>query len=301
MAKRVTIITATYNRANTIVRALSSIKSQTYNDIQLVVIDGASNDETLIRVKPILGETDIIISEPDQGIYDALNKGLEISEGEIVGFLHSDDLYYDNEVVSKVVDVFADETIDVVYGDACFFSGERFMEIRRRYRSNKLSRKNLAWGKMPAHPIYFKKDPETGSFYPIALFGLEEGQNLFLDDRDMWDATYIPLMSRRHPFLIAMQSSGDKKPVISIDMGNPRVNEIEGELLFKDDGQPSTYTKQIMKILESIHLGNQSNSDFISEILELDLLESFTLEVTLSDGSKHALSGFYTIKETTLN
>ena len=125
MTKRVTIITATYNRANTIVRALSSVKSQTYNDIQLVVIDGASNDETLIRVKPILGETDIIISEPDQGIYDALNKGLEISEGEIVGFLHSDDLYYDNEVVSKVVDVFADETIDVVYGDACFFSGER--------------------------------------------------------------------------------------------------------------------------------------------------------------------------------
>ena len=133
------------------------------------------------------------------------------------------------------------------------------------------------------------------------MFGLEEGQNLFLDDQDIWDATYIPLMSRRHPFLIAMQSSGDKKPVISIDMGNPRVNEIEGELLFKDDGQPSTYTKQIMKILESIHLGNQSNSDFISEILELDLLESFTLEVTLSDGSKHALSGFYTIKETTLN
>ena len=155
------------------------------------------------------------------------------------------------------------------------------------------------------YPIYFKKDLETGSFYPIALFGLEEGQNLFLDDQDMWDATYIPLMSRRHPFLIAMQSSGDKsddkKPVISIDMGNPRVNEIEGELLFKDDGQPSTYTKQIMKILESIHLGNQSNSDFISEILELDLLESFTLEVTLSDGSKHALSGFYIIKETTLN
>ena len=155
MKKRVTVITATYNRAKTIVRALSSIKSQTYTDIQLIVIDGASTDETLLKANTILGETDVVVSEPDQGIYDALNKGLAISEGEIIGFLHSDDLYYDDEIISKVVDVFTDETIDVVYGDACFFSGDNFMEIRRRYRSSKLSRENLAWGKMPAHPAIF--------------------------------------------------------------------------------------------------------------------------------------------------
>ena len=155
MKKRVTVITATYNRAKTIVRALSSVKSQTYADIQLVVIDGGSTDESISSANAILDETDIMISEPDEGIYDALNKGLAIAEGEIIGFLHSDDLYYDDQIISKVVDVFADETIDVVYGDACFFSGDNVMEVRRRYRSNKLSRKNLAWGKMPAHPSMF--------------------------------------------------------------------------------------------------------------------------------------------------
>jgi glycosyltransferase involved in cell wall biosynthesis len=73
-----------------------------------------------------------MVSEPDEGIYDALNKGHAISDGEILCFLHSDDLYYDNEVISKVVDVFADETIDVVYGDGCFFSGDSVLENRRR-------------------------------------------------------------------------------------------------------------------------------------------------------------------------
>ena len=152
---KVTVITATYNRASTIVRALSSVKSQTYSDIQLVVVDGASTDETISKVNAILDETDIMISEPDEGIYDALNKGLALSDGEILCFLHSDDLYYDNEVISKVADVFADEAIDVVYGDVCFFSGDSVLESRRRYRSKKLSRKNLAWGHMPAHPSTF--------------------------------------------------------------------------------------------------------------------------------------------------
>ena len=155
MEKNFTIITATYNKARTILRALSSVKSQTYTDIQLVVIDGASTDGTLLKVNAILGDTDVVVSEPDQGIYHALNKGVAVSQGEIIGFLHSDDLYYDDEIISKVADVFADGTIDVVYGDVCFFSGDNFMKIRRRYRSSKLSSKNLAWGKMPAHPSIF--------------------------------------------------------------------------------------------------------------------------------------------------
>jgi glycosyltransferase involved in cell wall biosynthesis len=152
---KISVITATFNRAATIERALQSVKSQTYKNIQITVVDGASTDETISKAKDVIGKTDIIISEPDEGIYDALNKGLEISNGEIIGFLHSDDLFYDDDVISKVVDVFADHTIDVVYGDACFFSGQNSMEVRRRYRSSKLTLKNLAWGKMPAHPSIF--------------------------------------------------------------------------------------------------------------------------------------------------
>ena len=152
---KVSVITATYNRDATIVRAISSVKSQTYTDIQVVVIDGASQDDTISLVSPLLDDKDILQSEPDQGIYDALNKGLDLADGEIVAFLHSDDLYFDNDVISKVVEIFSDDSVDVVYGDVCFFSGSSVTKIKRRYRSDKLSERNLAWGKMPAHPAIF--------------------------------------------------------------------------------------------------------------------------------------------------
>jgi glycosyltransferase involved in cell wall biosynthesis len=149
------VITATYNREATVVRAMLSIKSQTHTDVQIIVIDGASQDSTVALVTPILGDKDILRSELDLGIYDALNKGLALADGEVIAFLHSDDLYFDSNVISKVVEIFFDESIDVVYGDVCFFSGSNVTKIRRRYRSDKLSARNLAWGKMPAHPAIF--------------------------------------------------------------------------------------------------------------------------------------------------
>jgi glycosyltransferase involved in cell wall biosynthesis len=152
---RVSVITATYNREATVVRALSSIKSQTHTDVQVIVVDGASQDSTMALVSPILGDMDILQSEPDLGIYDALNKGLALAEGEVIAFLHSDDLYFDNNVIARVVEIFSDDSIDVVYGDVCFFSGCNVTKTRRRYRSDKLSARNLAWGKMPAHPAIF--------------------------------------------------------------------------------------------------------------------------------------------------
>ena len=152
---KVSIVTATYNRGSTILRAIKSIKAQSYSNIQLVVIDGASKDQTTELIEPYLDCGDILKSEEDEGIYDALNKGIKLAEGDIVGFLHSDDLFYDSEVISKVVEAFSNDSVDVVYGDAWFFSSENPNVIRRKYRSSKLTIKNLAWGKMPAHPSIF--------------------------------------------------------------------------------------------------------------------------------------------------
>lgn len=152
---KVSIITATLNRASTLVRAISSVKRQTYDNIQHIVVDGASTDGTTSLVLPMLESKDIFQSEPDVGIYDALNKGLRLADGDIVAFLHSDDLYYDDHVISRVVEIFSDNSVDVVYGDVCFFSKHKINTIRRRYRSDILSELNLAWGKMPAHPAMF--------------------------------------------------------------------------------------------------------------------------------------------------
>ena len=152
---KVSIITATYNRGSTIVRALESSKCQTHQDIQLIVVDGASDDGTVSLVTPILGKKDILISETDSGIYEALNKGLTLAEGDIIAFLHSDDFYPDENIISKVVAAFKDDRIDVVYGDVSFFSSNDVGRTVRNYRSDVFSKKNLAWGKMPPHPAIF--------------------------------------------------------------------------------------------------------------------------------------------------
>ena len=155
------------------------------------------------------------------------------------------------------------------------------------------------------YPIFFCKDQETGAFYPTALLGFENEQNLFLTDSG-WDAPYIPLTVRRQPFLIGFQPApelgeGEKKPVVSIDMDNPRINSEKGETLFDNKGEPSGFLQTTIKMLENIHRGLEHNKGFVAALLKHELLESFTLEITLNDGSKNQLQGFYTIAEEQLH
>ena len=156
---KISVITATYNRGKTVERAINSVKNQNYSNVELIVVDGASVDDTVSKVRALLGINDIFVTENDNGIYDALNKGIDLSTGDVIGFLHSDDIYFDDKVLSKVARIFSDDNIDVVYGDACFFREGNVDKIIRVYRSDELSVKNLARGKMPAHTaMFFRKD-----------------------------------------------------------------------------------------------------------------------------------------------
>ncbi|MGB2119506.1 MAG: SapC family protein [Porticoccaceae bacterium] len=151
------------------------------------------------------------------------------------------------------------------------------------------------------YPIFFIKDGDTGQFYPAALFGFEENENLFVTDQG-WDATYIPMMIRRHPFLIGFQpgpngEQAEDNPVVSIDMDNPRVNTEKGEALFTEEGNQTPYLEGAIAGLEAIHAGHEHNKVFVQALLANDLLEPFTLEITLNDGSNNQLLGFYTINE----
>ena len=152
---KISIITATYNRADTIERAIRSIKDQTYQNVEMVIVDGASSDNTLETVFELITEKDKVLSEKDDGIYDALNKGLSNATGQIIGFLHSDDLYADKNVLTFITDIFLDQKVDIVYGDVTFFSKSSPDKVIRRYKSDLLTLSNLAWGKMPAHPAIF--------------------------------------------------------------------------------------------------------------------------------------------------
>lgn len=150
------------------------------------------------------------------------------------------------------------------------------------------------------YPIFLRKDANTGQFSPVALFGFQPGENLYLDDQG-WDATYIPLMIRRHPFVIGLQQvqgEGDtNRHVVSIDMNSPRVNESEGEALFLPHGGISDYLSSMTEMLETIRLASEMNAGFVDALLELDLIESVTMHIGLKDGSKNELLGYYTINE----
>tara|TARA_B110000967_G_C18856943_1_gene547796 strand:- start:979 stop:1704 length:726 start_codon:yes stop_codon:yes gene_type:complete len=152
-----------------------------------------------------------------------------------------------------------------------------------------------------SYPIFFAKDGESGQFYPLALFGFQRDENLYLNGSH-WDATYMPMMVERNPFLIGFQQSpdvenGEKRPVVSINVESPRVSETEGEALFTDSGEPSEYLQKSMENLQTIHRGHEQNKTFIAALLENDLLEGFNLDITLKDGSNNRLEGFYTINE----
>lgn len=148
------------------------------------------------------------------------------------------------------------------------------------------------------YPIFFQKDPQSGRFMPVALFGFQHEENLFLDDNG-WDAGYIPIAHARMPFLIGSkqgQADTDDR-VLLIDRGNPRVNESEGEPLFLEFGGNTDYLDNMAAMLEALHHGITSNTPFIDCLIELELLEPFTMEVQLNNGSKNEMHGFYTINE----
>ena len=152
---RISIITAVRNREETILDAIKCVQQQDYTDIEHIFIDGKSTDKT---IKIILANTSgniKIVSDGDTGIYDALNKGIAISSGDIIGILHSDDIYAKPNTLSKVVEQFRDDEIDAVYGDVNFFINRNPSKIIRKFSSAEFEIDMLQFGKLPAHTTLF--------------------------------------------------------------------------------------------------------------------------------------------------
>jgi len=143
------------------------------------------------------------------------------------------------------------------------------------------------------YPIIFRKETEDAPFEPIALFGFEADENLFLSENS-WDASTIPLLVDRLPFLIGRE--GDEL-MIHIDMDSPRISKTEGEPIFLEHGGMSPYLENVNSMLVTVHEGMQSNAAFIETLVKHELIEGFSLDVTLDDGSQNRLGGFYTINE----
>ena len=117
---KLSIITASYNCKVTISDCINSLYNQCFTEYEHIIFDGQSSDGTLDVLNTILNSNSILISENDHGVYDALNKGLSVASGDVIGFLHSDDVYYDNNILSKVANAFSDPAVQAVYGDLVY-------------------------------------------------------------------------------------------------------------------------------------------------------------------------------------
>jgi glycosyltransferase len=156
---KISVITAVYNNRDTVGQALDSALAQDYPDVELVVIDGASTDGTRDVLQGYADRVGVLASEPDRGIYDALNKGIARATGEVVGFLHSDDLFADGHVLSRIAEAFADPAVDAVYGDLLYVSKGNPDRVVRTWRAGAFTPAKLAHGWMPPHPtLYVRRD-----------------------------------------------------------------------------------------------------------------------------------------------
>ncbi|HAE79392.1 glycosyltransferase [Morganella morganii] len=167
---KISIITATYNSEKTIIDTIKSLESQTYDNIEYIIIDGKSKDNTLDLIRNNSKRVSKIISEPDSGIYDALNKGIMHSTGDIVGFLHSDDIFSYPDAISDLVNKLSSDNSDAIYADLDYISKEDDDKIIRHWRSGTYKKENIMRGWMPPHPTFFMK---RNLYIEYGLFDLQ--------------------------------------------------------------------------------------------------------------------------------
>jgi glycosyltransferase involved in cell wall biosynthesis len=151
----ISVVTATWNCVHTLPDCLGSLSSQTFISKQHIVVDGVSSDGTIEIIKHHSDKISIFKSEPDAGIYDALNKGILLASGNVVGFLHADDLYATPDILFKVANAFEDPTVCAVYGDLEYVRQNDISKVVRRWKSKPFTSRDLVFGWMPAHPTLF--------------------------------------------------------------------------------------------------------------------------------------------------
>ncbi|MCE3280647.1 MAG: glycosyl transferase family 2 [Bacteroidetes bacterium] len=152
---KVSIITVCFNSASTIETTIRSVVSQDYKNIEYIIIDGSSTDNTLSIVGKYKDSISKVISEKDNGIYFAINKGISLASGNIIGILHADDFYSDNHVISKVVDAFRKTGADTLYGDLHYVNRTETTKITRHWKSGEYWDGLFYKGWMPPHPSFF--------------------------------------------------------------------------------------------------------------------------------------------------
>jgi len=157
MSKKISIITVCYNSAKTIEDTIQSVLSQNYKNIEYIIIDGLSTDNTLEIINQYKNEIAVIVSEKDNGLYDAINKGIGLASGDIIANLNSDDFYIDENVITDVAAKFEKENSDLLYTDLYYVEEVNTDKVTRYWKSGAYKKGDFYKGWMPPHPTFFVK------------------------------------------------------------------------------------------------------------------------------------------------
>jgi glycosyltransferase involved in cell wall biosynthesis len=155
MSLQISVITAVFNRAGTLSEALRSVREQECDNLEHIVVDGGSTDGTLQVIHAHRADLAKIISEPDRGLYDALNKGIRAASGDVVGFMHADDQFASPTALSRIARAFEDPSVDAVYGDLVYVKKHDISQVVRYWRAGQYRRSQLCHGWMPPHPTFY--------------------------------------------------------------------------------------------------------------------------------------------------
>lgn len=152
---KVSIITVTYNSAGTLEQTILSVIKQTYPNIEFIIVDGGSTDDTLKILDKYRVSISKQISEKDNGLYEAINKGIDMAEGDVIGILHSDDFYIHEKVIENYVKLFESKPCDAVYTDLYYVDRDNIDKIKRKWKSGEYKEGSFLYGWMPPHPTFF--------------------------------------------------------------------------------------------------------------------------------------------------
>jgi glycosyltransferase involved in cell wall biosynthesis len=192
---KISVITASFNSEATIHHAITSVNEQSYPNVEHVFIDGASQDRSLDIIKKESRVENRVISEPDSGIYDALNKGIQRATGDVIGFLHADDYFDDSFVLETIANRFANVEMQAIFGDLKYVSQENPEKSVRYWRAGAFSKRRLEWGWMPPHPtLYIRKNwyERIGGFDTQYRISADYDSILKLFCQPGFKADYIP-------------------------------------------------------------------------------------------------------------
>ena len=155
---KLSIITVCFNAGSTIEDAINSVASQSYPDIEYIIVDGGANDGTQDLVKKHADLVTQFISEPDNGIYDAYNKGISLASGDVIGFINADDFFADDHVLEDVAKRFSDPSVDVVFGDLCYVKQDDTDKIVRYWKTSEYEPGKFEQGWCPPHPTFYVRN-----------------------------------------------------------------------------------------------------------------------------------------------